>query len=97
MRTNSMRRIAPILVSVSLFGVSQFGQSAEPAHSDQPIVSPTDAIARLKEGNGRFTAGNPQHPHESVDRRNYMAVNSYENTGSIFLGMLVRLVSCQRA
>lgn len=82
-----MRRVAPILVSVSLFGLSQLGQSADPAHPDQPIVSPAEAISRLKEGNGRFTAGNPQHPHESVDERNYIAANSYENAGAISLGM----------
>src|SRR5262249_30996869 len=62
-------------------------RAADPTHPDQPIVSPAEAISRLKEGNGRFTAGNPQHPHESVDERNYMAANSYENAGMISLCM----------
>jgi carbonic anhydrase len=75
------------LVAVSLLGASQFARAADPAHPDQPIVSPAEAISRLKEGNGRFTAGNPQHPHDSVDERKYMAANSYENAGTISLGM----------
>jgi carbonic anhydrase len=66
---------------VSLIGMNQFARAAEPTHPDQPTVSPADAIARLKQGNGRFTAGNMQHPHESSDERAYMATNSYENLG----------------
>ena len=54
-----------IFITVGLLAASQFAQATEPAHSDQPIVSPADAIARLKEGTGRFTTGNAQHPHES--------------------------------
>ena len=92
-----MRRIAPILVSVSLFGVSQFGQSADSAHGDQPNVPPTEAIARLKEGNGRFTAGNMQHPHQSSDDRSQMAKNSYENAGMISLGMTAEQAAKRRA
>ncbi|HSQ24624.1 MAG TPA: carbonic anhydrase, partial [Pyrinomonadaceae bacterium] len=92
-----MRRIAPIFVGVSLFGVSQFAQSADPAHLDQPIVSPTDAIARLKEGNARFTAGNLQHPHESNEERAYMAENSYENAGVISLGITSEQAAKRRA
>jgi len=72
---------------VSLFGASQFVRAADPTHPDQPMVSPADAISKLKEGNGRFTAGNMQHPHESNDERKYMAANSYENAGMTFLGM----------
>jgi carbonic anhydrase len=80
-------RITSCFIMVSLFCANQFAQSANPTHADQPIVSPGDAISRLKEGNGRFTAGNSQHPHESVDERNYMAANSYENAGTMSLGM----------
>jgi len=97
MRTNPIRRVAPILVSVSLFGLSQLGQSADPAHPDQPIVSPTEAISRLKEGNSRFTAGNMQHPHESADERKYIAANSYENAGTISLGMTSEQATKRRA
>jgi carbonic anhydrase len=97
MQTNSMRRVAPILVSVSLFGITEFGQSADPAHPDQPIVPPTEATARLKEGNGRFIAGNMQHPHESSDERAYIAKNSYENPGGISLGMTSEQAAKRRA
>ena len=51
------------------------------------MIPPAEAISRLKEGNGRFRAGNPQHPHESTDERAYIAKNSYENPGGISLGM----------
>jgi carbonic anhydrase len=51
------------------------------------MTSPTEALSRLKEGNGRFITGNMQHPHESSDERAYIAKNSYENPGGISLGM----------
>ena len=51
------------------------------------MISPTEAISRLKEGNGRFMAGDMQHPHGSNDERAYIAKNSYENPGGISLGM----------
>jgi carbonic anhydrase len=51
------------------------------------MISPVDAISRLKEGNSRFISGNMQHPHESSDERAYIAKNSYENPGTISLGM----------
>jgi carbonic anhydrase len=70
-----------------LLVASQFTRAADPDHPDQPIISPAEAMSRLKEGNGRFTAGNPQQPHESVDERKYMAANSYENAGTISLGL----------
>jgi carbonic anhydrase len=80
-------QLASCFVVVSLLGANHIAPAAEPTHPDQPIVSPADAIARLKQGNGRFTAGNMQHPHESSDERSYMAKNSYENVGMTFLGM----------
>jgi hypothetical protein len=46
---------------------------ADPAPFDRPMIPPAEAISRLKEGNGRFIAGNPQHPHESSDERAYIA------------------------
>jgi carbonic anhydrase len=85
------------LVAVSLGSGSQFARAADPAHPDKPIVSPAEAISRLKEGNGRFTAGNPQHPHESNDERAYMAKNSYENAGTISLGMTSEQAAKRRA
>jgi len=60
-------------------------------------VSPTDAIARLKEGNARFTAGNLQHPHGSNEERAHLAKNSYENAGAISLGMTAEQAAKRRA
>jgi len=85
------------LIAVSLVGGSQFAQAADPAHPDQPLVAPADALSRLKEGNGRFTAGNPQHPHESADERKRMATDSYENAGAIPLGMTSEQAAKRRA
>ena len=84
-------------IVLSLLAVNQFARAADPAQPDQPIVAPAEAISRLKEGNGRFTAGNPQHPHESVDDRKYMAANSYENAGVIPLGMTSQQAAKRRA
>src|SRR5919106_615552 len=80
-----------------LLAANHFAQAADPAHLDQPIVPPAEAISRLKEGNGRFTAGNPQHPHESLDDRKYMGANSYENAGAISLGMTSEQAAKRRA
>lgn len=89
--------LAFCLVTISLLGASPFVNAADPAHPDQPIVSPAEAIARLKQGNDRFTAGNPQHLHESLDERKYMATNSYENAGAISLGMTAEQAAKRRA
>jgi len=67
------------LIVATLVVGNQFTQAADPAHPDQPIVPPAEAMSRLKEGNARFTAGKVQHPHESSDERAYIAKNSYEN------------------
>jgi carbonic anhydrase len=84
------------LIVASVAAGNQFAR-ADPAYLDQPIVSPAEAISRLKEGNGRFTTGNPQHPHESVDERKYMAANSYENAGAISLGLTSEEAAKRRA
>src|SRR5947207_9656849 len=89
--------LASSLVVITLLGANRLGQAADPAHPDQPLVAPAEAISRLKEGNGRFTAGNPQHPHESVDNRKYIAVNSYENARTISLGMTSEQAAKRRA
>src|SRR2546430_12379561 len=86
-----------IFMALGLLGINQFVRAADPAHPDQPIVSPAEAISRLKEGNGRFTAGNAQHPHESSDERKHMATNSYENAGMTFLGMTAAQAVKRRA
>jgi carbonic anhydrase len=89
--------LASCVALVSLVGMNQFARAADPAHPDQPIVAPAEAISKLKEGNGRFTAGNMQHPHESGEERSYMATNSYENTGMTFLGMSAEQAAKRRA
>src|SRR5438477_2738103 len=83
-------------VVIGLLSATRFARAADPAHPDQPIVSPAEAISRLKEGNGRFTAGNAQHPHESADERKHMATNSYANAGMIFLGMTAEQAAKRR-
>ena len=88
---------AILLITASLCVGSEVAYAADPTHADQPIVPPAEAMSRLKEGNGRFTAGNPQHPHDSVDERKYMAANSYENAGTIPLGMTSEQAAKRRA
>ena len=90
-------KLASSFIVASLLGVTQLAWTADPVHPDQPIISPAEAISRLKEGNGRFTAGNSQHPHESLDERNYMAANSYENAGVISLVMTSEQAAKRRA
>ncbi len=60
-------------VIVGLLGATQFSRGADPAHSDQPAVAPTEAISKLKEGNGRYTGGNLQHPGQTAERRTEVA------------------------
>ena len=90
-------QLISLLVTAGLLGASQFAEAADPAHPDQPIVSPAEAIPRLKEGNGRYTGGNQQHPHESIEDRRYIATNSYENAGMTFLGMTAAQAAGRRA
>jgi carbonic anhydrase len=80
-------RFLSSLVVFSLLVGNQLGRAAEPTDRDRPMTSPTEALSRLKEGNGRFIAGNMQHPHETSDERAYIAKNSYENPDAISLGM----------
>jgi carbonic anhydrase len=89
--------LAACALLVNFIWTNQFARAADPTHPDQPMVSPADAISKLKEGNGRFTAGNMQHPHESSEERSYMASNSYENAGMTFLGMTADQAAKRRA
>ena len=73
--------LALVVLMAGVFSCKQLACAADPTHSDQPIVPPAEAISRLKDGNGRYTSGNQQHPHESSKERTYMATNSYENLG----------------
>ncbi len=60
-------------IVISLLGATQFAHAADPAHSDQPPVAAAEAISKLKEGNGRYTSGNLQHPGQTAERRNELA------------------------
>src|SRR2546430_4626773 len=66
-------RLTSLLLSIPLLGTNQFVRSADPAHSDQPTVAPAEAISKLKEGNGRYTNGNLQHPGQTAERRTELA------------------------
>ena len=61
------------------------------------MISPIEAISRLKEGNSRFIAGNVQRTHETSDERAYIAKNSYENPGIMSLGMTSEQAAKRRA
>ena len=62
-------QLASWFVAVTLLAADQFTLAADPAHSDQPAVAPAEAISKLKEGNGRYTSGNLQHPGQTTERR----------------------------
>src|SRR4029450_14587 len=66
-------QLASCFVIVGLLSASQFAGAADPAHSDQPSVAPAEAISKLKEGNGRYTRGNLQHPGQTTERRTELA------------------------
>jgi carbonic anhydrase len=82
--------LALLVLTAGVLSCNQLACAADPAHADQTIVSPVEAISRLKEGNGRYTKGNPQHPHESSEDRALLATNSYENASLIFPDMTKR-------
>lgn len=69
--------LASCLFLVSLIGMNQFVRAADPAHSDQPSVAPAEAISKLKEGNGRYTSGNLQHPGQTTERRTELASDQH--------------------
>jgi carbonic anhydrase len=66
-------QLTSLLLSITLLGTNQFVRAADPAHSDQPSVAPAEAISKLKEGNGRYTSGNVQHPGQTAERRTELA------------------------
>ncbi len=66
-------QLASCLIAVSLLAASQFTLAADPTHPDQPSVAPAEAISKLKEGNGRYTSGNLQHPGQTTERRTELA------------------------
>ena len=66
-------RFASLFVVFSLLVGNHLGRAADPAHPDQPSVAPTEAISKLKEGNGRYTSGSLQHPGQTTERRTELA------------------------
>ena len=66
-------RFASLLVVCSLLVGNQLSRAADPAHPDQPMISPAEAISKLKEGNGRYTSGSLQHPGQTAERRTELA------------------------
>ena len=67
------RQLASCIVVVSLLCANQFARATDPTHPDQPSVAPAEAISKLKEGNGRYTSGNLQHPGQTTERRTELA------------------------
>ena len=82
--------LALVIACATTRFLSAQSPAPSPPGADNQIVNPTDAIARLKEGNGRFTGGNQQHPHQSSNERTEMAANSYENLGMTAAGAAKR-------
>jgi len=66
-------QLAACFIIAGLLSAPHFAQAADPAHSDQPSVAPAEAISKLKEGNGRYTSGNLQHPGQTAERRTELA------------------------
>jgi len=58
-----------VLLTAGVISGSQVAYASDPAHADQAIVPPAEAISRLKDGNGRYTNGNQQHPRQSTEQR----------------------------
>src|SRR6266581_5758454 len=83
-------RVALLVLTAGVISGSHVAYTDDPAHADQAIVPPAEAMSRLKEGNGRYTSGNQQHPHESSKERTQLATNSYENASLIFPDMTKR-------
>jgi carbonic anhydrase len=65
--------LASCVALVGLVSMNQLTRAADPNHPDQPSVAPAEAISKLKEGNGRYTSGNLQHPGQTTERRTELA------------------------
>jgi carbonic anhydrase len=70
-------QLASWLILFSLLRATQFAFAADPAHPEQPAVPPAEAISKLKEGNGRYTSGNLQHPGQTTERRAELAKDQH--------------------
>jgi len=58
-----------LVLTAGVISGSQVAYASDPAHADQAIVPPAEAISRLKDGNSRYTNGNQQHPRQSTEQR----------------------------
>jgi carbonic anhydrase len=76
-------RLTSLLLSITLLGANQFVRAADPGHSDQPSIAPAEAISKLKEGNGRYTSGNLQHPGQTTERRTELAKTQHPFAGIV--------------
>ena len=70
-------QLASCFVAISLLAASQFAFAADPGHPEQPAVAPAEAISKLKEGNGRYTSGNLQHPGQTTERRSELTKSQH--------------------
>jgi len=70
-------QLASWLILFSLLSATQLALAADPAHSEQPAVAPAEAVSKLKEGNGRYTSGNLQHPSQTTERRAELAKDQH--------------------
>jgi len=61
--------LALLVLTAGLLSGNQVVHASDPAHAEQLSVAPAEGISRLKEGNGRYTNGNPQHPRQSSEER----------------------------
>jgi carbonic anhydrase len=69
--------LALVVLMAGVFSCKQLACAADPTHADQPIVPPAEAISRLKDGNGRYMNGNPQHPRQSSEEREKLTKSQY--------------------
>src|SRR6266508_1499098 len=76
-------RLTSLFVIVVLLSAIQFTGAADPAHSDQPSVATAEAISKMKEGNGRYTSGNLQHPGQTTERRTELAKTQHPFAGIV--------------
>jgi carbonic anhydrase len=65
--------LALLVLAAGVISCTQLVCAADPTHADQPVVPPAEAMSRLKEGNGRYTSGNQQHPRQSSQEREKLA------------------------
>ena len=86
-KNRGMRKVqlACCFAVVSLLAASQFAVATDPGHPEQPSVAPAEAVSKLKQGNGRYSGGNLQHPGQTTERRTELAKTQHP---------FVTIVSC---